>query len=228
MASYQAGSSAGRWLAAGPAPPSLWPPERSRRRSHELLAGVRPRPHVPHRVHRDAHHILHGWQVKLLADGFELLVHRVEHITVVDELGAALHLHGHLALGIVDAHRHPGVALQVLTRLAAEHVGEVEVLVVEQGAAALDGHIGHAGRPDRGDPHVVTAGEQVVELLGDTGHGHTSGLSFALTLPIVRGAATLASRRVVAEPSPPTRVPRRVRLAVTRGARSGNLLLRLV
>ena len=75
---------------------------------------------------------------------FQLLVDLVEHVAVIDQIGAALDLHRDLALRVVDADGHARVVLQVLPRLVAEHVGEVQVLVVEQRAAALDGDVGHA------------------------------------------------------------------------------------
>ena len=79
--------------------------------------------------------------------------------------------------------RDAWVVFEVLARLAAEHVGEVKVLVVEQGAAALDRDVRRAVGGDRRHPDVVTTGQQVVQLFGDRSHSpppsHT--LSFVLS-----------------------------------------------
>ena len=172
--------------------------------------------------------------MELLADRGELLVDLVEDLAVVDELGVALDLHRELALRVVDAHRHARVALQVLARLAAEHVGEVEVLVVEQGAAALDGDVGHAVGPDRRDPHVVAAGEQIVELLRDPGHDAPSvgSLRVRLTVPGVpvgangeacgptERAGARSGRNRLAVPETVSQAPSRGPLEGTRAGRT--------
>ena len=72
--------------------------------------------------------------------------------------------------------------LEVLACLAAEHVGEVKVLVVEQGAAALDRDVRRAIGGDRRHPDVVTTGQQVVQLFGDRRHGLPPSRRFAFVL----------------------------------------------